>query len=482
MTELKDRLTPSLFEPQSRGGDIAEAGFSFQESILLIKVPSWLAQEGFTALIREAIGDTEAQFFHPRQGIRKELLEVKNHLVDFKEFWKEIKRFYAIQEGSPETYSHFSLVTTGVSEKIKPLLNGLKRLRDPENFYNDSPTIWNNSYKDYLEIIKRLGQDEKVAQFIFEKISIETDWSPAKIYGESLFIQSLVECFTEYELIPNRTLKNIFEGLSLLVRNRRNQPIKRKEIETIFKEELDSELIPSAKDIKFLTKAYTSSIPQTKALQFEWAPFFGGESRSYPPSEQWQNLLMKDLHRTQNWMLEHRSTRCIRLQGRRRLSASIAIGSIFSAVAGFSIEVEYRGEIWATNAHPTPEMQNYPIQAQSVDGESHQMVVTISILRNISSYVDATRSELGLTNMPTLHIQGSQAITSAEQANLIARNLKDLISSNISAYKIQVIHLFLATPAPLALFLGHRLNATAVVQCYEWIGANRYIPTCRIAT
>ncbi len=63
-----DRLTPSLLEPQSCGGDIAKTGFSFQDHYILAQIPVWLAQEGFTAMVQEGIGDVEIKFFTPNQG------------------------------------------------------------------------------------------------------------------------------------------------------------------------------------------------------------------------------------------------------------------------------------------------------------------------------------------------------------------------------------------------------------------------------
>lgn len=351
MPQSNSNLAPSLLESQSCGGDRARKGFSFQDSILLAKLPIWFVQESFTQLISEAIGDIEVQFFHPRYGMKKELLEVKNHSVQPKKFWDEIQRFFEIQVGSPETYRRFYLVTTGVSNEIKPLLNGLKRLRDPENFYDDSPPIQQQSYNDYLEIVKNLGQNEDMAKFIFDKVSIEINWSEAKTDEYSSFNSSLVAHFQKIEEeVPGKILRKIFEELSSLVKKRQNKPIKRTEIEDIFKKHLPAELSPTEQPIKLLTKTDTSSTLETTALPFEWTPFFGGEKRIYPPSGEWQNPLMQDLYRTRDWIINERSTRRIRLQGSRRLSASIAIGSVFSAVAGFSIESEYRGEIWATDA------------------------------------------------------------------------------------------------------------------------------------
>src|SRR5690349_10327354 len=98
---------PSLLEPESRGGDTADSGLSFQEQVTLAYLPAWLAQDGFTAIIREAIGDTEAKFFVPGHGFAIDLLEVKNHALPPAEFWREIERFQKLDGGAPGTFRRF---------------------------------------------------------------------------------------------------------------------------------------------------------------------------------------------------------------------------------------------------------------------------------------------------------------------------------------------------------------------------------------
>lgn len=58
------------------------------------------------------------------------------------------------------------------------------------------------------------------------------------------------------------------------------------------------------------------------------------------------------------------------------------------------------------------------------------------------------------------------------------RKLKELISQVLLDGKFTKIDLFFAGPSHVALFLGHRLNATAPIQCYEWVGSAKYVPTC----
>ncbi len=82
--------------------------------------------------------------------------------------------------------------------------------------------------------------------------------------------------------------------------------------------------------------------------------------------------------------------------------------------------------------------------------------------------------------MPYLHIKGKKPITSPQQANLIVRNIKELIVKYLLQTAAKELHLFLASPAPVALFLGHRLDATAPVVCYMWTGIGQYSQTCRL--
>jgi hypothetical protein len=89
---------PSLLEPQSAGGDHAESGFAFQANYTLTRICSWLVRDGFTSLIREAMGDVEANLYVPGRGFEKELVEIKNHALTPTLFWHEIERFQQLHQ------------------------------------------------------------------------------------------------------------------------------------------------------------------------------------------------------------------------------------------------------------------------------------------------------------------------------------------------------------------------------------------------
>jgi len=184
-----DVRVPSLLDKESTGGVVAEGGFAFQSNVLLAYIPRWLAQEGFSDMVREAYGDFEARIYVPGRGYLKEFVEAKNHSVTPAEFWAEIGRFQAMAAGSPGTYQWFTLVSSGISEAIKPLVNGLRRLRGSYEFYEGDDNLRDQSYRDYERIVQGLGHSSEDATFLFEHVLIEPNYSSSMEQGrvESAF-------------------------------------------------------------------------------------------------------------------------------------------------------------------------------------------------------------------------------------------------------------------------------------------------------
>lgn len=478
MTE-GDSLTPSLLEPESRGGDIAESGFSFQDHIILTHIPTWLAQEGFTAMVKEGIGDVEAKFFVPGHGFIKELLEIKDHQILPSKFWSEIKRFQEIDTGSPDTYRRFTLISTGASKELHPLINQLNRIRGSQDFYEEQDAVKNNSIQNFIELVEGKEHTKQDALFLLNKVMIEIEWNTAKHHGEAVFKKFLIKHFAEYGDLSARILDDIYNHLSTFVRQQRNLTISRKELEKKLREKIPPHQQPPTRSILIYTATSTTDNPTHSGLHFDWTAFSGGETRASAPPEQWDQLLI-DLQDTRTWIENYRNTKRIKLLGNRRVSPCLAIGSVFSAVRGYAIDMEYRGEIWATDAHPTAETPAYPLTHQIQGEKGDRLVVSISIYRNIVTDVQAILEKFGLTDMPLLDIQGEQPITSPEQANLAVRDIKNLIIQSLRSTGGKTIHLFYAGLAPVALFLGHRLDATAPVICYGWIGDNQYSQTCQL--
>ena len=469
---------PSLLSAESRGGDINEGGLDFQMAVLMTYLPRWLATEGFTMLIREASGDFEAQFFAPGRGYVREFLETKDHLVTPKEFWNEIEHFQRFDLEAKGEFHWFTLVSAGLSTELHPLINGLRRLRDPYAFYSSDSAILKKSYDDYVAMVEKLGRSADDAAFLFAKVKIESDWAPARESGRAHFRDALLNEILAFRDVPGRLIDEAYAALAVIVRTSRNKPIRRDELESSLRTFLPQTVAQPA--VRMHTAMDATYPTPSQELVFEWAKFFGGEARSFPPPAEWNDRLLLELHDTKQWVLEHRSTRRVLISGNRRLSASVALGAVFSAVAGFTIDVISRDEaIWSTDAHAQPETPNYSLACTDRRMNSNaDHVVSIGIPREIAEDVESALPALGLQAAPARHFSGNAPIVSAEQANALVAELKRKIADSVRETQATAVHLFIAGPAFLALLLGHRINATARVQCYEWVRAGAYVPTC----
>jgi SMODS-associated and fused to various effectors sensor domain len=392
---------PSLLSAQSRGGDINEGGLDFQMAVSMTCLPRWLAMEGFTMLIREASGDFEAQFFTPGHSYAREFLEAKDHLVTPKEFWEEIEHFQKFALAGDE-FRWFTLVSGGLSTELHPLINGLRRLRDPYAFYGPDSAILERSYADYVAIVQKLGRSSDDAFFLFTKVKIEPHWAQAREGGRARFRDALFTEMPSFQDVSGRRVNEAYAALEFIVRASRNKPIRRDDLEKVLQGYLPAEQRVTPPPVRMHTAMDGAHAAPPQEIVFAWARFFAGEARSFPPPAEWNGELLLELRNTKEWMLNHRATRRIRLSGERRLSASVAFGSVFSAVAGFAIDMISRdAAIWSTDAHERHETPNYVLNRTAMRADAGEdLVVSIGIPRDISADVELALPALKLATSP----------------------------------------------------------------------------------
>lgn len=466
---------PSLLDREATGGEVAERGLAFQETVLLEHIPLWLSEEGFTALIRESLSDIEAQFFVPGIGYQKEFIEVKQNLVAPAEFKRELRRFQEMGAASPGTFRWFTLACQGLSDALKPLSNGLRRLREPFAFYAKDAVVQDASYADFEKIVLDLDSDytPKDARFLFERVAIKAEYGHA-ISGEGLFRQRLLESLPEYSELSLSLVTTIFDTVSRLIKSRLRMLVTRREIETAMLSVIPERQRPALSPVMIWT--LTELDTGGPGLRFSWERFFGGSERQYPPSADWESDVIAPLRETRRWIEQNRLTRRIRLEGSRRLSTAIAMGATLPAVSGFVVEMNHRGEIWTTDAYSTA--ADYPLAIDESVGEGDDLVVILSVIKPIQDEVGMALPILNLSGAPLLKLHAEKPILSSEEANNLVARVKSEIHRALVVSKSRRIHLFYAGPSHVALFLGHRLNATAPLQCYEWISCGVYVPTC----
>ena len=469
----------SLLSAETSGGDTAGGGFTFQDGVILAKVPYWLARDGFTMMIREAMLDAEASFFVPGLSLRREGIEAKNHLLTPVEFWQEIDTFRRIDAASPDTYQWFTLVSTGLSAVLRPLANGLRRLRGAHGFYAPGSGVSDHSYTACLERIRTLGKSDDVAQFVFEKVLLEPDWSLVQDHCEGIFRQKISTHLPQLQDVPHSAITRMYDGLQTLISARRGQTVARHEIERVIKDSLPTGFTYLLQPVRLFTTKADEEAP-TEAVRLEWSHFFGGDDRTYPEPSEWDIGVTGNLQQIREWLATAHRPRRLRLSGSRRLSASLAIGAEFSAVAGFAIEMEYRGGAWRTDDHVTPDTPPYDLEPEFTPGSGEQLLLAVGIPRPVLDDVYAYAQVVGLEGRPLLNLHSTSPIISPEQANAVVSTIKRHVTDALKQSGARSIDLFFAGPAPLALFLGHRLNATTPIQCYEWVSAGKYVPTCRL--
>ena len=477
----KNRKISSLISSQATGGDIAEGGFQYQANLITARIPYWLSQDGFTEMIRESLGDVEAKFFVPGRGFCREFVQYKNHRMIPSEFWPEIKHFQKMDQEAPDSYQRFVLACTGISDTLEPMINALRRVRHAYPFYDGAQEIQETSYDDFVEIVKKQGQSKEMADFLFCKVYFEIDLTDAETRSRTLFMEALYENYPSSGRFWGDPIAPAYLQLVDLARSRKNQPIYRRELEKAIWESVEAEYHPDP-SIKLHTIHDDSDTGPDGCLQFNWKSFFGGGERDFPPAEEWSRQIIGELQSTRKWLDSTQHSRLLHLSGHRRLSASIAIGCVFSAVSGFVIGMETKEGIWCTDNHPQTDTPDYPWEQSIHDDEStNEMVVGISIKRKIANEVERY---IETTNFrgPRFYLFSDNAILSADHTNRAVERAKQMINKSVAAVGAKKIHLFIAVPAQFALFLGHRLNAMGEIQCYEYRNTNVYVPTCLIST
>ena len=477
----QNRKISSLLSPQATGGDIAEGGFQYQANLITARIPNWLAQDGFTEMIRESLGDVEAKFFLPGRGFCREFVQYKNHRMTPSEFWPEIEHFQNMDRETPDSYQRFVLACTGVSDILEPMINALRRVRDAYPFYDNAQEIQDNSYDGFVKAIQKLGQSKEMADFLFCKVYFEIDLTDAEARPQTLFMEALYENYPRSAKFWGELRVEAYPRLVDLVRSRKNQPIYRQELEKEIWKSIEAEYHPDS-SIKIHTIHDDSDEGSEGFLQFNWKSCFGGRERNFPPGKEWNSQVIGELQSTKEWLVSTKRPRCIHLSGHRRLSASIAIGCIFSAVSGFVIQMETKEGIWCSDDHPQADTPDYLWEQELHSNElTSEMVIGISIKRKIANEVEQYLETMGF-NGSRLYLFSNDAILSAAHANRSVERAKQMINESVTAVGAKKIHLFIAASAHFALFLGHRLNAMGEIQCYEYQNVNVYVPTCLIST
>ena len=123
----------SLLAPEAMGGINAGKGFDFQIRFAACQLPVWLGDTAFYQLLYEGTGDIDIRFLERGQSSRIHI-QVKDHDVSLTEFKESLAHFRRLNSDLPGVYKCFTLVCSGLAQKLRPIEMGLARFRNVAPF------------------------------------------------------------------------------------------------------------------------------------------------------------------------------------------------------------------------------------------------------------------------------------------------------------------------------------------------------------
>lgn len=234
------------------------------------------------------------------------------------------------------------------------------------------------------------------------------------------------------------------------------------------------------------------------AYHLDWTAHFDSRARPrrVPSPETWARELLPDLRD-----LERRISvpNLIRLRGSASLPTGFAVGQTFLEVGRFQLEVEQFSEgivqPWYSTARKEPLGFIERAILGSAEAKDAVVIAYAAPRQNIDEIIQAVghlfgEAELasGSRNFKQVLVLEAQPVTQEKreltnwEAVTLAKTSAAQVRRMVGQVRPKTVHLFLAGPLGLAVFMGHFWNVlNCAVQSYEWVGGSKpYAPACRL--
>jgi hypothetical protein len=223
----------------------------------------------------------------------------------------------------------------------------------------------------------------------------------------------------------------------------------------------------------------TEADTQDATVLLDWVDrFLGDEARTRRglrnPGD-WNTVLHDELVEAERAL----QTKRVLVRGQARLPVWFTVGTRLGRTRGYHVARMQNGEMWSTDRRPRalPELDASTLH-EPVPGEPLALSVAVSAdpSADAAQHLAAHLPAAGHLRVALRTGIGSHALDGADHAWATALALRDEVRRIAVQASPSVLHLFLATPAGLALLLGHVWDRVPDTQTYEDLAVNGYEP------
>lgn len=458
------------------GGLLGGKGYDYQSRYITCRVPRWLLNKKFKAILHEGTGDVDV-LFGTGKNERREHIQIKNHSVTTKtEFREIIEAFAGVDRSMKGIYERFILACPSVGPLIQPLKNSLERLRNAQPFFRGAAAgSLRTTIREVKSRIRSLGLSS-YQTLILDKVHFDVglaDFDDDKAACNN-FAATLLDN-PEYKERLFHLIKPAYQPLFQEVTNHRGKMLNRLSLKRLIDAALESAGSIKESTIDLDIHNWTvGKYDRKPTYVIDWSTLFNRDQRIVPKQKTWNQNLIPELYALKR-KLALADARTIRLRGKISLTTGIALGAAFPQIDDWIFEILQPPQVrpWRSDAPPN---RNYPLQLGreipiDAGGNSIALVFSIkgSAVKDVADYIQG-RSLPVKAIVPVAPRSGAGALSIADDREAVSLALiaRDEHRKALERHGVRTTHLFFYGPLALSVFVGQLLTSVGRVQLYEF--------------
>ena len=238
----------------------------------------------------------------------------------------------------------------------------------------------------------------------------------------------------------------------------------------------------------FLVQAIRADAnPDEADVALNWLEYYVGDDpagrRELVESSLYETTLQPQLIEAAEKILQSEPSKVF-VKGAMRLETWFAVGAALPKVRQVELSCRQNNQIWSTNDPREDAETAISTLAELKRGSEIGVVVSVSDEASTDAigYLSETDAPIGQVFQVRIAAGvGDDSARSGGHAVAAAEDIRNAVRKVVAETKAEAVHLFLATPGSLAMFLCHRWNRIAPTTVYADRGAGLgYVPAFRI--